>query len=182
MANDTNLRFIQDRIYEIRSALLYSLNNTAFSFPTSIVTALNVDQAGYIWFLVKQPKPGGWLEQEHFPAKLQFFRKGKPFYLLVSGNGCIVRSIELMNQLVDAGEKLTVKAMEEMVLLKVRMESVEYIEPSDEKSWLDPVMNWYNGIINRIHTWLHKPTVQLREEFLKKKNNNRFGGQIRPAA
>ena len=182
MANDTNLRFIQDRIFEIRSALLYSLNNTVFSFPTTIVTALNVDQAGYIWFLVKQPKPGGWLDQEHFPAKLQFFRKGKPFYLLVSGNGCIVRSIELMNQLVDAGEKLTIKAMEEMVLLKVRMESVEYFEQSEEKKWSDQIYFWYNSLVNRIRTWLHKPSVRIKEELQKNGNTGGYGRQIQPAA
>src|SRR5258706_11538345 len=92
MTNDSNLQFIREKILQIRSAVMYSMSNALVKIPNNIVTAINVDDEGHLWFLSKRPLQ--YVEQceQNFPARLVFYRKGIPFYVEVSGNAIIVNN------------------------------------------------------------------------------------------
>src|SRR5688572_5006106 len=79
MIPDNNLEFIRTRIYDIRTALLYSLSDDIIKLPTSLISVLKVDDKGQIWFLMNRPQQAMEKDEQKFPARLQFYRKGKPF-------------------------------------------------------------------------------------------------------
>jgi general stress protein 26 len=157
MNSDTNLKFIRERIYEIRSALIYSMSNSLIKLPTSIVTALNVDEDGQVWFLINRPLRHLNEQESEFPAKLQFYRKGKPFYMHVSGKAQIVNSEFMVNKLVEAKQNIKDLAMGHLALMKMKITTVDYCETISEKSKKNSVQT----LLRQVYHWLFEPTPAM---------------------
>ena len=77
MLSDTHLPFLQEKISDLRSALFFSLTNSVLKIPTTIVTALRVDEVGQVWFFVNRPMQNIQEFDREFPARLEFFKKRK---------------------------------------------------------------------------------------------------------
>jgi len=146
MLSETNLPFLQEKISDLRSALFFSLSNAVLKMPTTIVTALKVDEVGQVWFFVNRPMQHIQEFDKEFPARLEFFKKGKNFYLKIMGKACIVNDPEEVNGLVSVSEDIKTKAMYQLVLVKVKIQSVEYMEntPSETNSWVNSLRMQYN--------------------------------------
>ena len=69
-----------------------SESNALVSLPTHIVSISEVDEEGNIWFIIPRPTQVVESFSKAMPAKLDFFKKGKEFFLKVSGCGhhCMV--------------------------------------------------------------------------------------------
>ena len=130
MLSDRHLHFLQEKIQEIRSALFYSLSNSVLKIPTSIVTALKVDDDGHIWFFVSRPKQQLAEAERQFPARLEFYKKGKHSIVKINGRACVVNEIEKITSLVTLPEEIQSKALDELLLIKVKIEKAEYFETS----------------------------------------------------
>jgi len=157
MNSDTNLKFIRERIYEIRSALIYSMSNSLIKLPTSIVTALNVDEDGQIWFLISRPLRHLNEQENEFPAKLQFYRKGKPFYMHVTGAAQIVNSEFMVNKLIEAKQNIKDVAMGHLALMKMKIIGVDYYETFPEKK----AKNSVQSLLRQVYHWLFEPSPAL---------------------
>ncbi len=67
---------MRQRISDIGSALFFSENNAVLKLLPTIVTALEVDELGQIWFFVNRPTQSLQEFDHEFPARLDFYRKG----------------------------------------------------------------------------------------------------------
>ena len=103
MASDMNLQFIREKIYEIRHAVMYSMSNGLVRIPNSIVSVIKVDNDGHIWFLCNPPAQNIEECEWVFPARLQFYKKGKFFRLEVSGKATVMNNEHPVNPV--EGEK-----------------------------------------------------------------------------
>lgn len=128
MLSETHLPFLQEKISDLRSALFFSLSNAVLKMNTTIVTALKVDDVGQVWFFVNRPMQNIQEFDKEFPARLEFYKKGKSFYLRIMGKACIVNDPEEVNGLVNISEDIKSKAMSQLVLVKVKIQSAEYVE------------------------------------------------------
>ena len=146
MLSETQLPFLQEKISDLRSALFFSLSNAVLKMPTTIVTALKVDEVGQVWFFVNRPMQNIQEFDKEFPARLEFFKKGKYFYLKIMGKACIVNDPEEVNGLVSLNEEVKTQAMTKLVLVKVKIQSVEYMEniPSEGYGWLQAIRAQFN--------------------------------------
>ena len=108
---------LQKKISELRSALFFSLGESVLRMPTTIVTALKVDDVGQIWFFVNRPMQNIQEFDREFPARLEFCRKGKSFYLKILGKACIVNDPEELHGLVDVSPEIKARAMGQLVLV-----------------------------------------------------------------
>jgi general stress protein 26 len=146
MYSQTFLPFLQEKISDLRSALLFSLSDSVLKMSTTIVTALKVDDVGQIWFFVHRPVQNIQEFDKEFPARLEFFKKGKNFYLRILGKACIVNDPEEVNGLVSVSEEVKSKAMNHLVLVKVKIQSAEYMEntPAETMGWLHAIRNQFN--------------------------------------
>ena len=118
MVTDNNFRFISEKIAQLRTAVMYSMSNNLVKIPNDIVTYVNIDNDGQLWFLSHLP-PQLLSECEHeFPARLHFFRKGHDYFVEVSGKATVV------SDLATAGADGN-----NAVLIKMTMRNVEYREP-----------------------------------------------------
>ena len=121
MTVDNNLQFIREKIYEIKTAVMYSMSDGVVRLPNSIVSVVKVDDEAQLWFLctppVRQLDPAECI----FPARLHFYRKGKFFHVEVSGKATIMNN-ETSSQ---SGEK--------PLLIKMSMTNVEYSQAQEKR-------------------------------------------------
>ena len=141
MFQEIHLPFLKEKISELRSALFFSLSNAVLRIPTTIITALKVDDVGQVWFFVNRPVQYIQEFDREFPARLEFFRKGKNFNLKIVGKACIVNDPEELNTLVNVSDDIKTKAMDHLVLVKVKINSAEYMEHNqvEANGWLQSI-------------------------------------------
>ena len=129
MTSDSNLQFIRQKIYELRSAIMYSMSNELVKIPNNIVTAIRVDNEGQLWFLSKRPAQFISECEQIFPARLHFYRKGISFFMEVSGKATIVNTACDMN----TEQSDNTGPQDKPVLIKMTIRNVEYVEPAEKK-------------------------------------------------
>lgn len=127
MLTETQIRFLKEKIQDLRSALLYSMSDALLKLPTTIITALNVDDDGQVWFLINRPSQYlDELEQE-FPVRLDFFKKGKDFFLKLSGKAAVIQDANEADHFFHMTSDMKSTAVSQMLLVKVRVQHVDCI-------------------------------------------------------
>ncbi|HEY0680152.1 MAG TPA: pyridoxamine 5'-phosphate oxidase family protein [Chitinophagaceae bacterium] len=128
MLTDNQLSFFRDKIQELRSALFFNTSNAVLKFAPCIINTIKVDDAGQVWFFVN--RPGQYLHEfdKEFPARLNFFRKGKQFFMNLTGKAYIISDPEELNELISVDDEVKQKAMAHMVLIKFKITAAQYDE------------------------------------------------------
>lgn len=148
MSTDTNLQFIREKIYEIRSAVMYSMSNGLVKIPNSIVSVLKVDDEGQLWFLCMPPVHKIEECECVFPARLHFYRKGKYFHMEISGKATIMNNEFNMEQ-----EEGAEPRKDKPILIKMSMTNIEYTSTQErkEKGKLEVILeNSYKWILRNV--------------------------------
>lgn len=148
---DTNLQFIRERIYEIRHAVMYSMSNGLVRIPNSIVSVIKVDNDGQLWFLCTPPTQKIEECECVFPARLQFYKKGKYFRLEVSGKATVMN-----NEYSDAE---TEQKKDKPILIKMSMSNIEYTSTSERKE-----KGKIESILESSYKWLLRNVAIPRQE------------------
>ena len=162
MTTDNHLKFMQEKVMELRTALFFSMSDAVLKLPTSIITALKVDDLGQVWFFVNRPKQNIQEFDREFPCRAEFFKKGLDSQIKISGKATIMNDPEELNGLVDISDDIKKKAMNELVLVKVKIQNVEYFEPRKENEY-----SWLQGIGNRLYNMFFEPQPQHGYAFYK---------------
>ena len=144
MNHDLNLRLIRDKIYEMHSAIMYNLSNDVVRLPNNIVNVVQVDDLGQLWFICDKPMYPPDQYSVLFPVRLQFYRKGRPFHIEVSG------SAELANNFRNEDEILANRW-----LIKMKMKNITYTETRERVS-ID-AMPWINKVYRFLSSHLSIP-------------------------
>ncbi|MES1214563.1 MAG: pyridoxamine 5'-phosphate oxidase family protein [Bacteroidota bacterium] len=155
MTNENNFPFIKERIAEIGSAIIYSMSNELITVPATIINILKIDDDGQLWFFINRPSRVMHDAEKKFPARLQFYRKGKPFYLKVSGCAGIDEDPDMFNQLSDdIKTNESSEAKQNMILVKLKITRVEY----HEQKQLQPNRGIFQKALQYVYAYLFKPS------------------------
>jgi hypothetical protein len=146
MLNNSDWQFLQDKIQDLRSALFFSQNSSLLKISTTIVTILKADDMGQVWFFVPRPSQALHEFDWEFPAKLQFFRKGRRFFLHICGKAYIVNDPEEINALVY--DDIKEKATDHLVLIRVKMMKADYFE-----SFTETRAGWWRDLRTQLYSW-----------------------------
>jgi hypothetical protein len=130
MLNQTDLRFLRGKIQELKHAIFFSQNTSLLRLATTIITLSKMDEMGQMWFFVPRPQQALQEFDREFPVRLEFFKKGRQFFLHVLGKAFIVTDPEEMNGLVH--DDIREQAADHLVLIKVRMLKADYFETPAE--------------------------------------------------
>ncbi len=134
MFHHSKISFLQEKIMELQQALFFDLGCSVLKFPTSIVNALYVDEIGQVWFFISRPKQHINEFEKEFRSRLDFYKKGKNFYLHLSGKSCIVTDPEEINCIAGLSDEYKQLANSRMVLVRLRADHLFYYplkEPID---------------------------------------------------
>ena len=88
--HSTDYKIVREKIGVMQSAIMYTLSNSLIKLPNSIVTLLEVDEEGQIWFQCKAPMSHAYQYEESFPVKLHFFQQGCTYFVDVNGSATII--------------------------------------------------------------------------------------------
>ncbi|HMH33173.1 MAG TPA: hypothetical protein VK543_09105 [Puia sp.] len=142
MSQNVPAKFVKNKIDQLPQALLFSFCNSMLKIPVQIVNPLFVDEFCQIWLVVPSPKQKIYEFEREFPSKLDFYQKGKNFYLKVSGKASIVIDPEELD-VVDIPRDVKRKVNNrESMLLRIKVHSADYFEtPAPrETSWFNKVL------------------------------------------
>ena len=128
MSTDKHLQIFQEKIYELNTALFASHSDAVLKISTCVVSVLNVDDVGQLWFFIPKPRQSINEFEKTFISKVDFFRKGKNFFVEILGMAYTVTDPEEINGLIDFDNEIKNKAMHDSVLVKVRLLHVHYHE------------------------------------------------------
>ena len=148
MASNQQLNFLQEKIQEIGSAIFFNLSDSVLKLPTRLVNTLKVDDYGFVWFFMQRPRQELKQFEMEFPARLDFFKKGTNYFLQVSGKGWVVTDPEEMNSIECLPQDVKQLALNDIVLVKVKMLKAEYFEPK-----VAGHVSWWQSIVNAVTAW-----------------------------
>ena len=149
MLNLSDLRFLQEKIQDLKHAIFFSENTSLLRMATTVISISKVDELGQMWFFIPRPQQALHEFDREFPVRLEFFKKGRQFFLHVSGKAFIVTDPEEVNSLVhDDIRKLT---SNQLVLIKVRMLKADYFESTGD---LANATGWWRDLRTQLSAWL----------------------------
>lgn len=147
MAPNQQLQFLQEKIMEIKTAILFNLSDSVLKFPTTIVSTVKTDEFGYVWFFVKRPKQDIREFETEFPVRLDYFKKGKECFLQIMGKAWVITDPEELTSFISLNEDVAGEVADDMVLVKVKMMKADYQETNRAGS------SWWANAFGSIFTW-----------------------------
>jgi len=149
MVNDYNLQFIERKLNEVRTAVMYTEGNNVVKLPNDIVTFIKVDDAGKLWFTARKPPCELVQYDQCFPLRLFFYRKGIGYYIETNG----IANIAGKNDMDDMKNEVP----EGTYLVKMTPHLVEYTEIGRKpvfhgltQLWAS-VSKWFTDNLSFIH-------------------------------
>ena len=141
MTIDSNKEFIQNKLSQVESAMMYPMSSDLGKLPNDVIHFLKVDENGQIWFAGHKPR--GWVRtyDQRFHARLLFYKKGIEFYIETSGVATIANAEEILQHrdLMDNNS----------VLYKMTPSMLEYTETRKQQS-----SNGSNKLAYGLYNWL----------------------------
>lgn len=156
----SDISFIQSQITRIGTALFFCDPDARLNFPAYIITALKTDEAGEIWFFISRGGESPDIQQEHpFGAHLEFYRKGYPFFMRISGKASVEEGEEKIQELMGKSFRVTEQLLKDILLVKVRIESYYHKELSDPGAtgWWSIFSGWWKLLRSRFGQWRPDP-------------------------
>jgi len=160
MLPQSDLHFLQEKIQDLKNALFFPQNTSLLRITTAIVSVLKVDELGQMWFFVAHPQQAITEFDREFPVRLEFFRKGRDFFLHVLGKAFIVTDSEEIDGLVH--DDIRELAGNHLVLIRVQMSKADYFEtptPSANAHWL-------KDLSTQVYSWLFNSRKGYRPYYL----------------
>jgi general stress protein 26 len=132
------------------------MSGGVLKFPTTIVSILTVDELANIWFFTNRPEQQLQQFDRQFPADMQFYRKGKGYYLQITGKAYIINDPEELNSIIGLSDEIKARAFQEMVLIKFKIGSARYYSYQPRFTYKHNFL----GFLNRLYTWFFKEPVR----------------------
>lgn len=141
---------MQSRIMDLQQALFYYESQSVLKFPTSIINVLQVDDVDQVWFMVNRPAQHLNEFEKEFHARLDFYKKGKDYYLHVTGKACVVTDPEEFNNVHVPDNDMKKLASTTMVLIRMKIINTFYYPVKKQAPKMKPVFT---------KSYLHPSTV-----------------------
>jgi hypothetical protein len=138
-AQELEMNVLKSKILELQSALFYTESVSLVKLPTHVISDVEVDTEGRIWFAVPRPAMHIDAFEKEVPAKLDFFRKGKDFFVKVRGAAVLLTDARTINSYESVSADMRKKMSEEGSMgIMVKMEKTELVDnsPKSAQSWL----------------------------------------------
>jgi len=129
------LSFVEEKIRDLENALFFPTSDAVLKMPACVVRVLEIDELGQLWFVVPKPTQFVYTFEKIFPVKLDFFRKGRDYFMKILGKAFIVNDPEEINGIEGLSDFIKQRARRnELVILKVQITHADYGERAVAKS------------------------------------------------
>ena len=138
-AQELEMNVLKSKIMELQSALFYTESNSPVKLPTHVISDVEVDTEGRIWFTVPRPAQHIDAFEKEMPAKLDFFRKGKDFFVKVRGVAVLLADAKTINNYESLSDDMKKKMTDKgSIGIMVKIEHTDLVDnsPKSAQSWL----------------------------------------------
>ena len=145
----TEIETLKSRIMDLQSALLFTESNAIVKLPTHVISDVELDSVGNIWFVI--PKPPMHIEayEKEIPAKLDFFKKGKDFFVKVRGIAFLQADLNEANATEALSAEMRLRMQDAAVMVvKVQVLESELVDNSPK-----PSQNWLQASRSQLSSW-----------------------------
>jgi general stress protein 26 len=138
-AQQVEMDALKSKITELQTALFYTESASPIKLPTHVITDVEVDMEGNIWFAIPRPTMHIDAYEKEVIAKLDFFKKGKDFFVKVKGVATLLTDAAT----IDGFETLSAEMKSKMnddksIGIMVKIEDKQFVDntPKPTQSWL----------------------------------------------
>lgn len=128
---------IRNKIAEIGSAIFYNVSQSPKMISTHLISSVSYDEDGRLYFFTPRPQ---FLQKEdiRFPAKLDFYKKGNPFFIKINGVAEVLTDIQEINRIhIRSNHTLHEPAgITPYALVRLDVEKVEYTDHTPKSKGL----------------------------------------------
>src|ERR1700712_3400130 len=121
MHNDKALQFISEKIEEIKVAIFYCHSNSPLKINNTIIQTFKVDDCGNITFFINRPQQLISQFDREFPVGLNYFKKGKNYFMNIFGKARIIHDPEELAYQTDLTPEEINTALTTHILVKVQI-------------------------------------------------------------
>ncbi len=159
------LSFIENKIRDLENALFFSLSESVLKIPVCVITVLKTDEIGQLWFSIPKPTQSVYAFDKAFQAKLDFFRKGRDYYLKIHGTAFLVDDPEEINMIECLNENIKQQARgNSSLIIKVKISFAEYIEKAPVHTSTKTLIK---QVKQRVYSWFKQTQSMNGSSYLK---------------
>ena len=133
MDNEKLLHFIAEKIDDIKLAIFYCHSNSPLRIHNTVINTCSVDDTGCITFFINRPQQLLSQFDQEFPAALNYFQKGKDFFLNIFGKARIINDPEELAYYTDLSAEEINSALTTQVMIRVKILTVDFHDTNFEK-------------------------------------------------
>jgi len=133
MQNEKVLHFIAEKIEEIKVAIFYCHSTSPLKINNTIINTFKVDDLGNITFFINRPSQLISQFDREFPVGLNYFKKGKNYFMNVFGKARFIHDPEELAYQSDLTAEEINTALTTHVLVKVHILKVDFYDNNYEK-------------------------------------------------
>lgn len=140
---------IVDKINELQSALLFTESSSLIKLPTHVVSDVEIDGEGLIWFVIPRPVQHIDAFDKEMPAKLDFFKKGLEFFVKVLGKAVLVTDSSEFLAHPELSDEMKERMQDERnIAVKVIVTEKTLIDNSPK-----PAQSWFQASRSQLSSW-----------------------------
>ncbi len=146
---EAQAELLKSKIMELKSALFFTESASIVKLPTHVISEVEMDAEGQIWFVI--PRPVQHLEafEKEMPAKLDFFKKGKDFFIKITGIAFLITDMEEVNNNLNLSEEMRTKMNDKNVIgVKVMVQKTDWVDNTPK-----PTQNWLQASRSQLSSW-----------------------------
>jgi hypothetical protein len=140
---------LKSKITELQSALFFTESASIVKLPTHVISDVEMDEEGQIWFVIPRPVQHIEAFEKEIPAKLDFFKKGKDFFVKISGTAFLIADMkEVKNNPALSAEMRAKMSDEKSIGVKVVIQQAGWVDNTPK-----PSQNWIQSSRSQLSSW-----------------------------
>jgi hypothetical protein len=148
-AQQQEMNFLKSKITELQTSLFYTESVSPIKLPTHVVSDVEVDMEGRIWFAVPRPTMHIDAYEREVLAKLDFFKKGKDFFVKVKGVATLLTDAAMINGFDTLSDDMKEKMNDDKSIgIMVKIEDTQFVDNTPK-----PTQNWLQASRSQLSSW-----------------------------
>lgn len=152
MHTDKVLQFIAEKIEDLQVAIFYCHSNSPLRINNTIVQSCKVDQFGCIHFFINRPSQLISQFDREFPVGLNYFKKGRTYFMNIFGKARIIHDPEELAYQPDLTAEEINSALTTHIFIKVQILKVDFYDKNYERKNLlfKKVSSVFSSLFDRL--------------------------------
>jgi len=146
---EVEMNVLKSKIQELQSALFFTEALSIVKLPTHVISDVEVDGERRIFFVVPRPVQHIDAFDKEIPAKLDFFKKGKDFFVKIRGIATLLTDAETINSYDTISAEMKVKMSDAKSMgIMVTIEDADFVDNTPK-----PSQNWLQSSRSHLSSW-----------------------------